>query len=86
MSRPKLRLAAPEPVRSVPTTAAYEIGLSLGAISVRREDADKARRLACDAFNLGEIGESVRLHLEADQHLSEIAKHAERIGTMGGMK
>ncbi len=61
--------------RPASAVAEYELRLRLGAIRVRRDAADHARRLACDAHLAGELGKAYGLHIEADRHEDAITQY-----------
>lgn len=50
----------------------YAQRFRLGAISVRRESADEARRQAIEAAMLNDLRTSEMLHAEADRHEAAI--------------
>ncbi len=66
--------------QGVSGSADYERRFRLGAIRVRRDAADEARRQACDAFLAGDFGSAYRLHVEADQHEDAIEHYSIEIG------
>lgn len=64
----------------VPSTPDYERRTRLGAIRIRRDAADVARRQACDAHLAGNYGDAHRLHAEADLHEDAIERYMREIG------
>ena len=62
----------------------YSRGWRMGAIRVRREAAEEARRQACEAYNANDYDASLHLHTVADRHEAQIDRYAEEIQRLGG--
>lgn len=78
----RLELFATPETALEPSSPDYERRLRLGAIRVRRDAADDARRRACDADLLGDLGTAYRLHVEADRHEDAITQYMLEIGLL----
>lgn len=77
-TKPLLVATATKPIPG--STPDYERGWRVGAICVRRDQADECRRLACDAHLSGDDGRAFKLHGEADLAEARIMKLSREIG------